>query len=332
MPRLAHRHGRHGARPSNSHRPLQCAIAELDAVPTPRLQRQIRGKVVHFSEIRFIGSREPENLRAVAASRRTRVIEIEIGMKSICPTSKMFDPRQGRRRSRWRMLESATLAGSRIVRRGSGQRRRTVGPGPIRNAHREHREGARKSASKRGPQPRSPREPRMRLQAHELKTVIEEAGKDRRRLLDPAYASGPWKIPTYLVRCILRAHQSRARFCRVACCRRERPSRGFRMDKEVGIDESCRKYAELARGRRSRWRPSSPTHAYRIPRSQVLGSVPRCLMRVVHSLLENRRPPATAPATPPGPGQAAARQREREDRKPALKYKTLLGSCKSKEH
>src|SRR5262249_15546546 len=51
--------------------------------------------VVHFSEIRFIGSLEPENLRRVRDHARKLGIEIEIGMRSICPTSKMFDGSAG---------------------------------------------------------------------------------------------------------------------------------------------------------------------------------------------------------------------------------------------
>jgi sugar phosphate isomerase/epimerase len=74
-------------------------------------------KVVHFSEIRFIGSLEPENLRQVRAHAEKLGIEVEIGMRSICPTSKMFDPKQGTAEEQLRgMIASAKIAGSRIVR------------------------------------------------------------------------------------------------------------------------------------------------------------------------------------------------------------------------
>src|ERR1700704_3559490 len=56
---------------------------------------KLGAKVVHFSEIRFIGSLEAENLRAVRRYAEERGIEVEIGMKSICPTSKMFDAKAG---------------------------------------------------------------------------------------------------------------------------------------------------------------------------------------------------------------------------------------------
>ncbi len=56
-------------------------------------------KVVHFSEVRFIGGLDPDNLRRVRERAERLGIEIEIGMLSICPTSKMFKPDRGRRSS-----------------------------------------------------------------------------------------------------------------------------------------------------------------------------------------------------------------------------------------
>src|SRR5215831_474438 len=52
-------------------------------------------KVVHFSEIRFLGSLDPENLKRVRARADELNVDLEIGMRSICPTSKMFDQAQG---------------------------------------------------------------------------------------------------------------------------------------------------------------------------------------------------------------------------------------------
>ncbi|MDQ6707126.1 MAG: sugar phosphate isomerase/epimerase, partial [Acidobacteriota bacterium] len=54
-----------------------------------------QAKVVHFSEVRFIGSLDEQNLRAVRQHAETLGIEIEIGMRSICPSSKMFDAKAG---------------------------------------------------------------------------------------------------------------------------------------------------------------------------------------------------------------------------------------------
>src|SRR6478735_5791055 len=54
-----------------------------------------RVQVVHFSEIRFLGSLDPANLRKVREHAGELGLQIEIGMKSICPSSKMFDPSMG---------------------------------------------------------------------------------------------------------------------------------------------------------------------------------------------------------------------------------------------
>jgi sugar phosphate isomerase/epimerase len=88
-------------------------------------------KVVHFSEIRFIGSLEPENLRQVRKRAEELGIEVEIGMKSICPTSKMFEAKLGTAEEQLgRMIDAAKIVGSHIVRAvlGSSDDRK---PGPI---------------------------------------------------------------------------------------------------------------------------------------------------------------------------------------------------------
>ncbi|MBV9034392.1 MAG: sugar phosphate isomerase/epimerase [Acidobacteriaceae bacterium] len=88
-------------------------------------------QVVHFSEIRFIGGLAPENLRAVREHAAKLGLEVEIGMKSICPTSKMFDPKEGTAEEQLgRMMEAANIVGSPIVRAvlGSADDRK---PGPI---------------------------------------------------------------------------------------------------------------------------------------------------------------------------------------------------------
>jgi sugar phosphate isomerase/epimerase len=88
-------------------------------------------QVVHFSEIRFIGSLEPENLRQVRQHAESLGLEVEIGMRSICPSSKMFDSKGGTGEEQLsKMLDAAHTVGSKIVRAvlGSGEDRR---PGPI---------------------------------------------------------------------------------------------------------------------------------------------------------------------------------------------------------
>src|SRR6187200_1340634 len=88
--------------------------------------------VVHFSEIRFIGNLEPDNLRKVRAHAENLGIELELGMRSICPTSKAFDASQGAAEQQIeRMLASAKLIGSPIVRCFLGTMNDRVGPIPI---------------------------------------------------------------------------------------------------------------------------------------------------------------------------------------------------------
>src|SRR5438309_6581238 len=56
-------------------------------------QRHI--KVVHFSEIRFLHGLDPDNLKRIRAHAEQLGINVEIGMRSICPTSTLFDKSQG---------------------------------------------------------------------------------------------------------------------------------------------------------------------------------------------------------------------------------------------
>lgn len=88
-------------------------------------------QVVHFSEVRFLGGLEPDNLRAVRRRSEELGIEVEIGMLSICPSSKMFKPEAGTAEQQLgHMIDSAHIVGSKIVRcvLGSADDRR---PGPI---------------------------------------------------------------------------------------------------------------------------------------------------------------------------------------------------------
>jgi 3-oxoisoapionate decarboxylase len=88
-------------------------------------------QVVHFSETRFLGSLDPANLRKVREHAGNLGIHLEIGMKSICPSSKMFDPSMGTAEEQLtRMIDAAKIIGSPIVRAvlGSADDRR---PGPI---------------------------------------------------------------------------------------------------------------------------------------------------------------------------------------------------------
>jgi hypothetical protein len=70
---------------------------------------------VHFSEIRFIGGLETENLKRVRRRAEELGIEIEIGMRSICPTSKMFDAKAGTADEQLsRMIDAAARRGQAV--------------------------------------------------------------------------------------------------------------------------------------------------------------------------------------------------------------------------
>lgn len=74
-------------------------------------------KVVHFSEIRFLGNLEPDNLKKVREYAANLNIDVEIGMRSICPSSTMFDASQGTAEEQLgKMITSAKIIGSPIVR------------------------------------------------------------------------------------------------------------------------------------------------------------------------------------------------------------------------
>lgn len=91
--------------------------------------RQVQ--VVHFSETRFLGSLDPSNLIAVRQHAAKLSIQLEIGMRSICPSSKMFDPSAGTAEQQLnQMIDAARIIGSPIVRAvlGSAEDRK---PKPI---------------------------------------------------------------------------------------------------------------------------------------------------------------------------------------------------------
>lgn len=137
-------------------------------------------KVVHFSEVRFIGSLDQQNLRQVRGHAQQLGIEIEIGMRSICPSSKMFDPRAGTAEQQLtRMIQAANIVGSKIVRAvlGSMEDRR---PGPI-EKHIDETVKVLRNVRSRAVDENI----RIAIENHagdmqgrELKSLIEAAGKD----------------------------------------------------------------------------------------------------------------------------------------------------------
>ncbi len=136
--------------------------------------------LVHFSEIRFLGSLEPAHLKAVRAHAEKLNLEVEIGMKSICPTSKMFDRSQGTAEEQLgRMVDSAQIIGSKIVRAvlGSADDRK---PGPLSARIEDTVKVLRNVRSKA--QDRNIKiaieNHAGDMQARELKTLVEEAGPE----------------------------------------------------------------------------------------------------------------------------------------------------------
>jgi 3-oxoisoapionate decarboxylase len=142
---------------------------------------KLGAKVVHFSEIRFLGGLDEENLKRVRAHAGRLGIEVEIGMRSICPSSKMFDATQGTAEEQLRrMLRAARTVGSPIVRAVLGSMADRTGPVPL-EGHIENmvkvlravRTEVLDSGLKVAIENHA-----GDMQAREVKTLIEAAGKD----------------------------------------------------------------------------------------------------------------------------------------------------------
>lgn len=140
-----------------------------------------KAKVVHFSEIRFLGGLEEEHLKKVRAHAERLGIELEIGMRSICPTSSAFDPKEGTAEEQIvRMCGAAQITGARFVRAFLGSMADRTGPVPI-EGHIENTARVLRAVRSRvlDAGVRIAVENHAGdLQARELKALIEEAGKD----------------------------------------------------------------------------------------------------------------------------------------------------------
>jgi sugar phosphate isomerase/epimerase len=211
-------------------------------------------RVVHFSEIRFLGNLEPDHLRKVRAYAEHLGIQLEIGMRSICPSSTMFEPKQGTAEEQLaRMIDAAKTIGSPIVRAVLGSMADRTPPGI--EAHIEDtvrvlravRPRAIDSGIKIAIENHA-----GDMQARELKTLIEQAGKDFTGVcLD---AGNPlWTIEDphltleTLHPYVLTSHVRDTAVWRVpegAAVAWTRMGEG-----NVGIDSYIRKYLELCPGR-----------------------------------------------------------------------------------
>ena len=138
-------------------------------------------KVVHFSEIRFLGNLEPDNLRKVRDYAAKLNIDLEIGMRSICPSSTMFDAKQGTAEEQLgKMIQAAKIIGSPIVRCVLGSANERSGKIPL-EGHIDNtikvlkniRSQAMDSGVKIAIENHA-----GDMQARELKTLIEGAGKE----------------------------------------------------------------------------------------------------------------------------------------------------------
>ncbi|MGH9657977.1 MAG: sugar phosphate isomerase/epimerase family protein, partial [Bryobacteraceae bacterium] len=136
-----------------------------------------KAKVVHFSEIRFLGGLDGGHLTQVRDHARGLGLDLEIGMRSICPTSKAFDPSQGTAEEQLsRMIRAARTVGSPIVRAFLG----TVADRPV-DRHIENTarvlHNVRALAQDHGVRIAIENHAGD-MQARELKSLIELAGRD----------------------------------------------------------------------------------------------------------------------------------------------------------
>jgi len=141
----------------------------------------LKVQVVHFSEVRFLGSLDEAHLRRVREHARNLHIDVEIGMRSICPSSKLFDAAQGRAEDQLeRMIKAAQIIGSPIVRAVMGSLEDRTGPVPL-DAHIENTvrvlRAVRSQAADAGIKIAIENHAGD-MQARELRGLIEEAGKD----------------------------------------------------------------------------------------------------------------------------------------------------------
>jgi sugar phosphate isomerase/epimerase len=74
-------------------------------------------QVVHFSEIKLLGGLDTSHLLAVRRRASELNLDLEIGMRSFCPTSNLFDASQGTPQEQLsRMIVAAETIGSPLVR------------------------------------------------------------------------------------------------------------------------------------------------------------------------------------------------------------------------
>jgi 3-oxoisoapionate decarboxylase len=212
-------------------------------------------KVVHFSEIRFLGSLEDDHVRKVGEHAARLGIELEIGMRSICPSSTLFDAAQGTAEEQIsRVMRAATIAKSKLVRAVLGSSADRKGPAYIEariedtvKVLRNVRSRAMDSGLKIAIENHA-----GDMQARELKMLVEGAGKD---FVGACFDSGNpiWTIEDphltleTLAPYVLTSH---IRDSYVWDTAEGAAVRWVRMgDGNIGIESLLRRYAELCPGK-----------------------------------------------------------------------------------
>lgn len=290
-----------------------------------------QAKVVHFSEVRFIGTLEKENLQRVRRRAEELGIEIEIGMRSICPTSKMFDAKAGTADEQLaRMIDAAVTVGSKIVRAvlGSSEDRK---PGPL-SAHMEAMVTVLRRARSRAMDAGikiAIENHAGDMQSHQVKTLIEEAGRD---FVGSCLDSGNplWTLEDPMVALdtlapyVLTSHVRDSAVWRVpegAAVAWVRMGEG-----NVRIDEYVRQYVARCPGRALSMEcivTPPRVFAFRDPAFwDAYRDVPAWEFERFLELADT----GTARSAPPRAAGEAARTREREDLEASLAYtKKILG-------
>ncbi|MDZ4802086.1 MAG: TIM barrel protein [Bryobacteraceae bacterium] len=216
---------------------------------------QSGAKLVHFSEIRFLGSLEDEHVKKVKAHADKLGIELEVGMRSICPTSKAFDPKQGTAEEQLeRVMRAAKLAGSKIVRAFLGTMEDRKGPLPL-EAHIENTVKVLRASKSRA------QDMGLKIaienhagdmQGRELRQLIEAAGSDFvGAVLDsgnPVWAlEDPHQTLEALAPYVVTSH---VRDSQVWRCPEGAMVSWTRMgDGNIGIESYLKRYIELCPGR-----------------------------------------------------------------------------------
>lgn len=287
-------------------------------------------RVVHFSEVRFLGSLEDAHLRKVRDHAGKLGIELEIGMRSICPTSKAFDASQGTAEQQLeKMIRAANIAGSHLVRAFLGTMADRVGPisidGHIENTVRVLR-SVRSRAQDAGVKI-AVENHAGDMQGRELKTLIEEAGKD---FVGACIDSGnpTWAIEDphltleMLAPYVLTSHIRDSAVWRTP---EGAEVQWVRMGEgNVGIDSYVRKFLEQCPGKALSMEiivTGARKFPYLDPKFwDGYKNTPAWEFSRFVALAENGRP---RPARPPVPKEQAA-QREREDLEASIRHTKQL--------